>query len=112
MSRDAVRHWRAERISALALIPLTLWFVVLILSHLGADRAQIQGWLGRPIPALLAAALVIVTFYHSALGVRVVIEDYVHAPARLRALLSLNVIASWLLALLALGAIATLVVAG
>lgn len=103
----AVRHWLAQRISALALIPLMLWLVESILAHLGEDRAQIQAWLGQPIPAALAAALVAVAFFHLALGVRVVLEDYVHAPARLAAALIANRIACWALALIALAAIAT-----
>lgn len=104
----AVRHWRAQRISALALIPLTLWLVESLLTHLGEGRAQIQVWLGQPIPALVAAALVAVALFHLALGVRVVLEDYVHTPSRLATALIANRIACWALALVALAAIATL----
>lgn len=103
-----VRHWRAQRISALALVPLMLWLVESLLTHLGDDRAQVQAWLGRPIPAVLAAALIAVAFFHLALGVRVVLEDYVHTPSRLAAALVANRIACWALALVALAAIATL----
>jgi succinate dehydrogenase membrane anchor subunit len=108
MSVTAVRHWRAQRISALALIPLVLWLVESLLAHLGEDRAQVRAWLGQPIPAVLAAALIAVAFFHLALGVRVVLEDYVHAPGRLAAALIANRVACWALALIALGAVATL----
>lgn len=104
----AIRHWRAQRVSAVALILLALWLVESLLAHLGADRAQIQTWLGQPVPAALAAALVAVAFFHLALGVRVVLEDYVHTPARLAAALAANRVACWALALIALAAIATL----
>lgn len=106
--RAAVRHWRAQRVSALALILLVLWLVVSLLAHLGARRAQIQAWLGQPISAALAAALVVVAFFHLALGVRVVLEDYVHTPWRQAAALLANRVACWALALIALAAIATL----
>ncbi|MDE2229952.1 MAG: succinate dehydrogenase, hydrophobic membrane anchor protein [Alphaproteobacteria bacterium] len=104
----AVRHWRSQRISALALIPLALWLVESLLTHLGEDRTQIRTWLGQPIPATLAAAVVAVMFFHLALGVRVVLEDYVHTPGRLAAALVANRVACWALALVALGAVATL----
>ena len=104
----AVRHWRAQRISALALVPLALWLVGSLLAHLGADRAQIQTWLGQPIPAALAAALIAVAFFHLAFGVRVVLEDYVHTPSRLSAALIANRVVCWVLALIALAAVATL----
>ena len=104
----AVRHWRAQRISALALVPLMLWLVESLLAHLGDGRAKIQAWLGQPIPAAFAAALVAVALFHLALGVRVVLEDYVHTPSRLAAALTANRIACWALALIALAAIATL----
>lgn len=106
--RAAVRHWRAQRVSALALIFLVLWLVVSLLMHLGADRAQVQAWLGAPVSAVLAAALVVVAFFHLGLGVRVVLEDYVHTPWRLAAALVANRVACWALALIALAAIATL----
>jgi len=108
MSATAVRHWRAQRISALALIPLVLWLVESLLTHLGEDRAQVQAWLGQPIPAVLAAALIAVTFFHLALGVRVVLEDYVQTPGRLAAALIANRVACWALGLIALAAVATL----
>jgi succinate dehydrogenase membrane anchor subunit len=78
----ATRHWRAQRLSALLLIPLSLWFADAVLNHLGQSRAQVQAWLDRPLPILLMTALILVAFYHLALGVRVVIEDYVEDARR------------------------------
>ncbi len=104
----AVRHWRAQRIIALVLIPLVLWLVESLLAHLGANRTEIRSWLGEPLPAVAAALLVAVAFYHLALGVRVVLEDYVHTPGRLAAALIANRVVCWALALIALAAVATL----
>ncbi len=76
-AKEGVEHWWAQRITALALVPLALWFVVAIIALTGADRALLVDWLRHPIPAVLLVLLLIATFYHGALGLQVVIEDYV-----------------------------------
>ena len=76
-AKEGVEHWWAQRITALALVPLALWFVVAIIALAGADRALLVDWLRHPIPAVLLVLLLIGTFYHGALGLQVVIEDYV-----------------------------------
>ena len=80
MSGANVHHWRNQRLSALVLIPLTLWFVAAIYAHLGDDHAQFVAWLSRPAPALLMAALIVSATYHFAVGVREVLVDYVQDP--------------------------------
>ena len=70
--------WWAERISAIALIPLSFWFVISVFRLLGASRSDVKTWLGGPGVAMMMIALIIVTFWHLALGVQVVLEDYVH----------------------------------
>ena len=67
-----------QRVTAVALVPLTLWFVVSLIAHLGAPRAAAVAWLGSPFVAIAMVLLLIATFYHMALGIEVVIEDYVH----------------------------------
>src|SRR5712692_1884910 len=76
-AKEGVEHWWAQRITALALVPLALWFVAAIIALAGADRALLVDWLRHPIPAVLMVLLLIATFYHGALGLQVVIEDYV-----------------------------------
>ncbi len=71
-------HWWHQRLTALALIPLALWFVVSLIWITGADHATAAAWLGSPVVAALTILLVGATFYHLKLGVQVVIEDYVH----------------------------------
>ena len=76
-AKEGVEHWWAQRISAIALVPLALWFVIAIIGLVGADRALVVDWVRHPVPAILLVLLLIATFYHAALGLQVVIEDYV-----------------------------------
>lgn len=78
-AHDGVAHWWAQRLTALALVPLTLWFVASIVSLIGADHAAVAEWIGQPIPAVILVLLIAATFHHAQLGLQVVIEDYVHA---------------------------------
>ena len=76
-AKEGVEHWWAQRISALALVPLTVWFVIAIVGLAGADHALFVAWVRDPMAAILLVLLLIATFYHGALGLQVVIEDYV-----------------------------------
>jgi succinate dehydrogenase / fumarate reductase membrane anchor subunit len=77
-AKEGVGHWVAQRVTAIALVPLTLWFVTAVIELTGADFDAMQDWVGRPLPAIGLILLLIATFYHAALGLQVVIEDYVH----------------------------------
>ncbi|HEY0523024.1 MAG TPA: succinate dehydrogenase, hydrophobic membrane anchor protein [Stellaceae bacterium] len=77
-AKEGVEHWWMQRITSIALVPLSLWFVASVVALLGADYETFVAWIGSPVPAILMILLIIAAFYHSALGVRVVIEDYVH----------------------------------
>ncbi|NIA68244.1 succinate dehydrogenase, hydrophobic membrane anchor protein [Pelagibius litoralis] len=78
-AKDGTGHWWAQRLTALALIPLTVWFCVAVVSLSGADHAAVAAWAGSPLVAGLLILLIAATFYHAYLGVQVVIEDYVHS---------------------------------
>jgi len=80
-AKEGVDHWWAQRVTALALVPLTLWFVIAIIELAGADRALFVDWVRQPLPAVLLVLLLIATLYHGALGLQVVIEDYVESEA-------------------------------
>jgi succinate dehydrogenase / fumarate reductase membrane anchor subunit len=69
----------AERISAVALVPLTLWFAASIIAHSGSDYATFIAWMRTPLATALMTLLLIALFYHAALGLQVVIEDYIHS---------------------------------
>ena len=77
-AQSGAHHWWMQRVTAVALIPLALWFVWSLMSLLGADQATVQQWISQPLNAALLMALVIAMFYHAQLGLQVVIEDYVH----------------------------------
>ena len=76
-AKEGVQHWWAQRVSALALVPLALWFVIIVIKLAGADRAAFVQWVHQPVPAAILILLLIATFYHGALGLQVVIEDYI-----------------------------------
>ena len=97
-AKEGVEHWWQQRMTAIALVPLTLWFVIALLGHLGGGYAQAAQWIGSPIPAILLILLIGTTFYHAALGVQVVIEDYVHEEWLKLAALILLRLACFLLA--------------
>jgi succinate dehydrogenase / fumarate reductase membrane anchor subunit len=77
-SKSGTEHWWMERLTSVALVPLTLWFVYAALHLSRLPRAAVAHWAGNPINAALLVALVLVTFRHLLLGLQVVIEDYVH----------------------------------
>ncbi len=78
-AKDGTSHWWAQRVTAVALIPLTLWFFFSLLSLPGLDYGTVKAWLALPLSSFLAALSVAVLTYHSYLGTTVVVEDYVHA---------------------------------
>jgi succinate dehydrogenase / fumarate reductase, membrane anchor subunit len=80
-AHDGVRHWWQQRLTAIALVPLSAWFMVSLLSLPALDHATIVAWMSGTTTALLLILLVLVAAWHSHLGVRVVIEDYLRAGA-------------------------------
>ena len=78
-AKEGVAHWWAQRLTAVALVPLAVWFVASVAAHAGADHEAMRAWIGSPLVASLLVLLIVATFYHLYLGVQVVIEDYVHS---------------------------------
>jgi len=78
---EGTSHWWVQRVTAIALIPLTLWFAVSILGLPLNSYEAVSGWLGEPWVAVFTILLAITLAWHSWLGVQVVIEDYVHGKA-------------------------------
>jgi len=72
-AKEGVEHWWLQRVTAVALVPLALWFVTTLVAHLGADRTAATDWLGSPLTAVAMILLVVATFVHMALGLQVVI---------------------------------------
>lgn len=76
---DGVHHWIVQRISGVALIPLSLWFIFNAICLVKLSHAEVATWIGNPINTTLLVLLIASVFYHSQIGLQVVIEDYVPA---------------------------------
>jgi succinate dehydrogenase / fumarate reductase, membrane anchor subunit len=77
-AKEGVQHWWMQRLTSVALVPLSIWFAVSLLSLPSLDHTTVSAWMGQSGTALLLILLVLVVTWHSQLGMRVVIEDYVH----------------------------------
>jgi len=81
---SATHHWWLQRVGAVALLPLGIWFAVSLLTLPDLGYATVHAWVARPIDALLLLLLIPVAAHHSWLGVEVILQDYVpHPVARL-----------------------------
>ena len=95
-------HWWMQRLTSLALVPLTLWFLCAMVRMIGSTRDDVVYWMAGPLPIVLMIALVIATFHHLQAGLQVLIEDYVqHGWLRIGSIL----LVKGLCALLALACI-------
>ena len=87
-------HWWCQRLSAIMLAPLMLWFIFSALGLVGADHSAFVIWLSFPLNALLMALVVITLFYHSQQGMKVIVEDYIkNVAVKLTTLIMLKVFA-------------------
>jgi len=102
---EGTGHWWAQRLTAIALVPLCLWFVAGILGLIGAGHGAAVAWIASPFNAILLALLIFAVFHHGQLGLQVVIEDYVHTEWRKIALIVCVKFAALILGLAALFAI-------
>lgn len=89
-AKEGVEHWWMARVSAVALIPLTLWFVASIIAHSGSDYVTFIVWMRMPLVGVLMVLLLMALFYHTALGLQVVIEDYIHSGVKFGALIAVR----------------------
>ena len=77
-ARTGLHHWWAQRLTALALVPLSLWFVGSVIHLSGASHQAVIDWMSSTVTLSLMLVLIVATFHHLQLGMQVVIEDYVH----------------------------------
>ena len=77
-----MHHWWLQRLTSVALVPLTVWFVVSLLSLPSFEHVTVMSWMAQGWTALLLILFILVATWHSQLGMRVVIEDYVHGGAK------------------------------
>jgi succinate dehydrogenase / fumarate reductase membrane anchor subunit len=81
-AKEGVHHWWLQRLTSVALIPLTIWFVVSLLSLPSFDHVSVVAWMSGSWTALFLILFVLVATWHSQLGVRVVVEDYIHGGSK------------------------------
>lgn len=77
-AKDGTTHWWMQRVTAVLLVPLSVWLLFCALPMIGAGYADARVWLAQPLNAFLVLALALTVIYHALLGVQVVIEDYFH----------------------------------
>ncbi|MBI3198399.1 MAG: succinate dehydrogenase, hydrophobic membrane anchor protein [Rhodospirillales bacterium] len=77
-ARDGLHHWWAQRLTAIALIPLVVWFAISLVMLSGADYDIARAWIGSPLVMVLLILTISIGLHHGQLGIQVVIEDYVH----------------------------------
>ena len=107
-ARTGVGHWWAERVSAIALVPLTIWFAASVIALTGRDHAAFIAWLQTPFATICMVLLLIALFHHMALGLQVIIEDYVHSGAKFAAVIATRLVC---IALATTGIVSTLRIA-
>jgi succinate dehydrogenase / fumarate reductase membrane anchor subunit len=81
-ARSGLQEWRLQRLTAVALVPLGLYFVASMLRLATSDQMTAAAWLASPVPALLTILFVLALLAHAVVGLRSVIVDYVHTRAR------------------------------
>jgi succinate dehydrogenase / fumarate reductase membrane anchor subunit len=81
-AKSGAHHWLAERISSIALVPLSLWGVYAVTELARLDYVGASAWLAQPLNAVLASLLAIVSFQHMHDGMRVIVEDYFQGAQR------------------------------
>ncbi|HPQ96874.1 MAG: succinate dehydrogenase, hydrophobic membrane anchor protein [Thiothrix sp.] len=77
-ARDGVEHWWMQRLTAIALVPLTLWLAFGVAALAGESYEAARAWFATPFNLSMASLFIFCAFYHGALGMQVVIEDYIH----------------------------------
>ena len=100
-AKGGTHHFWLQRLTAIALIPLTIWFALSIASLASADQATVQAWMQSPLSAILMLSFLLAGFWHMKLGLQVVIEDYVHGESTKITCLILNNLVSIFLGLAA-----------
>lgn len=80
-SGDGSHHWWLQRLSALALVPLSVWFLFAIVGHIDDDYQSIVNWISHPCVAVLLILYLGFMLFHGQLGIQVVLEDYVHTES-------------------------------
>lgn len=96
-AKEGTGHWFSEKLTALALVPLSVWFVAAVLGGIGADYATLKAWMSVPGNMTMMILLIVAFFWHASLALGTVIEDYVHyKPAHLGGLIAVKFVCLFL----------------
>ena len=108
-AKSGAHHWWVQRLTSIALVPLTLWFIWNVVAHGGTPHEAVVAWMSGPLTLVLLLVLVVTTFQHMQMGLQVIIEDYVpNECKRLAVLLAMKGVT----VLLALAAIVSILRVG
>ncbi|GHA09004.1 succinate dehydrogenase, hydrophobic membrane anchor protein [Arenicella chitinivorans] len=111
-AKHGFSHWWWQRVSSVALIPLTLWFLYAVICAMSGGYEQAVAWLSSPINATIMLLFVLTSLFHAQTGLQVVIEDYVHTKwVNLTLLLSVK-FAAVVMAVLAIISVLKIVLGG
>lgn len=92
-ARGGTHHWWMQRVTSIALLPLTIWFVFSAVGLAGVGYAETRAWIGAPVNAVLLLAMIGLTFHHMAAGLQVVVEDYTRGEfARMAIVLAIKAV--------------------
>ena len=111
-AKHGFSHWWWQRVTAIALVPLTLWFIFSVLSLISASHDDASAWLSSPINATVMLLFVLAALFHAQTGLQVVIEDYIHTKWMNLSLLLLVKFASVIMAILAIISVLKVVLGG
>lgn len=89
-AKEGVHHWWLQRVTAVSNAALMVWFVASLIALPSLDYTSVVLWLRQPVAAVPMLLLIVSVFWHFRLGVQVMIEDYIHGPNRVLAMLALN----------------------
>jgi succinate dehydrogenase / fumarate reductase membrane anchor subunit len=105
-AHEGVGHWWSQRLTSIALVPLTPLFLFPFVRALGSDFEAVRATYAHPFHAIVAILFLLVGFLHLQQGVQVVVEDYVHAKVPRTAALLANTLLTWAFALAGVFAVA------
>ena len=77
-AKEGTHHFWWQRVTAIAIVPLTIWIMLALIGAVGADYESAHAFVSSPLVSVLMIALIIVMFHHAQLGMQIVIEDYLH----------------------------------
>jgi succinate dehydrogenase / fumarate reductase membrane anchor subunit len=104
-AKSGAHHWWMQRVTSIALLPLTIWFILSLATNAGMTHGEALAWIGSPFNAVLLLALIGLTFHHIASGLQVIIEDYANSEwVKMASILAVKGIC-WLLGIAAVLAV-------